>query len=48
MQKTAIDLINKIFETNDKEECAINILNLILILKNLTVAEFEEVKRAVL
>ena len=48
MQKTAIDLINKIFETDNKEECTINILNLMLILKSLTFSEFEEVKRAIL
>ena len=48
MQKTAIDLINKIFETDNKEECTINILNLMLILKSLTLSEFEEVKKAVL
>ena len=48
MQKIAIDLINKIFETDNKEECAINVLNLMLVLKNLTLSEFEEVKRAIL
>lgn len=48
MQKVAIDLINKIFETDNKEECTISILNLMLVLKNLTLSEFEEVKRAIL
>ena len=45
VQKTAINLIDKIIGTNDKQECILSIMNLMLILKNLTTDEFQEFKK---
>lgn len=45
MQKTAINLIDKIVNTNDKQECIISVMNLMLILKNLTNTEFQEFRK---
>ena len=44
VQKTAINLIDKIIGTNDKQECILNVMQLMLILKNLTIDEFQELK----
>ena len=47
MQKLAINLINKIVNTTDKRECFDNIKSLMLIFKNLTVTEFEEIQKVI-
>jgi hypothetical protein len=45
VQKTAINLIDKIIGTNDKQECILSVMQLMLILKNLTIDEFQELKK---
>ena len=45
MQKTAINLIDKIIGTNDKQECILSVMQLMLVLKNLTIDEFQEFKK---
>lgn len=44
MQKTAINLIDKIISTENKQEIILNVMELILVLKSLTIDEFEEFK----
>jgi len=48
MQKLTINLIDKIINTTDKKECFNNIKSLILIFKNLTAKEFEEIQKVIL
>lgn len=45
MQRTAINLIDKIIYTNDKQECILSVMQLMLVLKNLTTDEFQELKK---
>ena len=45
VQKIAISLIDKIIDTNDKQECILSVMQLMLILKNLTIDEFQELKK---
>ena len=45
MQKTAINLIDKIIGTNDKQECILSVMQLMLIIKNLTTDEFQELRK---
>ena len=47
MQKTAINLIDIITKSNDKQECVLNIMQLMLVLKSLNIEEFEELKKYV-
>lgn len=45
VQKTAINLIDKIICTNNKQECILSVMQLMLVLKNLTIDEFQELKK---
>lgn len=45
VQKTAINLIDKIIGTNNKQECILSVMQLMLVLKNLTTDEFQELKK---
>ena len=45
VQKIAISLIDKIIDTNDKQECILSVMQLMLIVKNLTTDEFQELRK---
>ena len=45
VQKTAINLIDKIIDTDNKQECILSVMQLMLILKNLTIDEFQEFRK---
>ena len=44
MQKTAINLIDNIIKSTDKHECILNIMQLMLVLKDLDMSEYLELK----